>query len=57
MGGSIFGVSLMAFGISLGIAGVSLLMLPFAAIWTAVALWLGRDYKRRALLLKGMGIE
>lgn len=32
---------------ALGIAGTSLFMLPFAAIWTGVALWLGREYKRR----------
>jgi AAA family ATP:ADP antiporter len=57
MGGSIFGVSLLAFGVSLSIAGVSLLMLPFAVIWTAVSLWLGRDYKRKALKLKSKGVE
>jgi len=32
----------------MGIAGISLLMVPFAAISAAVALWLGRDYRRRA---------
>jgi len=25
-------------------------MVPFAAIWSVVALWLGKDYKRRAKL-------
>lgn len=30
-----------------GMAGTAIAMLPFAAIWAAIALWLGRDYKRR----------
>jgi len=41
----------------LGVAGVSYAMLPFAAIWFFVSLWLGRDYKRQALQLKERGIE
>lgn len=32
---------------SLGIAGISLAILPFALIWTFAAFWLGRDYRRR----------
>lgn len=32
----------------LGLAGTSVVMLPFAAIWAGVAIWLGRDYRRRA---------
>lgn len=32
----------------LGLAGTSIVMVPFAAIWAGVALWLGRDYRRRA---------
>ena len=32
----------------LGLAGTSVVMMPFAAIWAGVAIWLGRDYKRRA---------
>lgn len=31
----------------LGLAGTSLMMLPFAAAWVAVALWLGHEYRRR----------
>ena len=41
----------------LGIAGVSVVMLPFAVIWFAIALWLGRDYKRQALALKNQGLQ
>ena len=33
--------------LGLGIAGVSLVMLPFAAVWALIALWIGRDYRRR----------
>jgi AAA family ATP:ADP antiporter len=40
-----------------GIVGVSLAMLPFAVVWSVVALWLGRDYKRQALALRNQGVE
>ncbi len=33
---------------SLGVAGVSWLMVPFAMVWAGLAIWLGRDYRRRA---------
>jgi AAA family ATP:ADP antiporter len=63
MGLSIFGFSFAGLSIGgflfvgLGIAGVSVAMLPFAVIWSAAALWLGRDYKRKALALKVQGVE
>ena len=41
----------------MGIAGVSVVMLPFALIWFVIALWLGRDYKRQALALRSQGVE
>jgi AAA family ATP:ADP antiporter len=31
----------------LGITGISLLMLPFALLWVGIAVWLGREYRRR----------
>ena len=40
----------------LGMAGVSVAMLPFAVVWAIVALWLGRDYRRRARELKESGV-
>lgn len=40
----------------LGMAGVSIVMLPFAVIWATVSLWLGRDYRRQARELKNSGI-
>lgn len=45
------------FIVGLSIAGVSVVMLPFAAIWMATSLWLGRDYKRKATTLKNQGVE
>ena len=41
--------------LGLGVAGISLLMLPFAAISAFLALFLGRDYKRRAKALRISG--
>jgi len=32
-----------------GFAGISLFMLPFAVLWGAIALWLGKAYRRRDL--------
>ncbi len=43
--------------LGLGIAGISFVMLPFAILWAAVALWLGRDYRRQAKALKMSGIR
>ena len=40
-------------GFGMGLASVAWVMVPFAAIWSVVAIWLGRDYRRRAKL--GMG--
>ncbi|NIV17764.1 MAG: MFS transporter [Woeseiaceae bacterium] len=57
-GGDVFGtwtIKLM-YALGLGIAGISLLMLPFAILWASVALWLGRDYRRQAKALKMGGI-
>jgi ATP:ADP antiporter, AAA family len=47
--------SLIAFG--LGIPPISILMVPFGAIWTGISLWLGRDYRDRARELKEAGIK
>lgn len=43
--------------IGIGMAAISVIMVPFAIVSTAVALWLGRDYKRRAKALKESGME
>jgi AAA family ATP:ADP antiporter len=40
----------------LGMAGVSIVMLPFAVIWATVSLRLGRDYRRKARELKKSGV-
>ena len=36
------------FAMGMGIPAISVLMLPYAAMWAVVSLWLGRDYRRRA---------
>jgi len=43
-------------GLGLGISAVSIAMLPFAAIWAFIVLWLGRDYRRQAKQLKESGV-
>jgi AAA family ATP:ADP antiporter len=40
----------------LGIVGVSLLMVPFAIVAGLLAVWLGREYKRRAKQLNDSGV-
>jgi AAA family ATP:ADP antiporter len=55
--GDIVGTWTVQLLMGLGIAGVSLVMLPFALIWSAISLWLGRDYKRQAIALKSKGVE
>ena len=42
--------------LGMSIPGISIVMLPFAAVWGSIALWLGRDYRRRAKQLKESGI-
>lgn len=42
--------------LGLGIAGISIAILPFAVVSAVVALWLGRDYRRQALALRQSGI-
>ena len=55
--GDIVGTWSVKLMMGLGISGVSLVMLPFAAVWCVISLWLGRDYKRQALALKEKGVE
>ena len=43
--------------LGLGIAGISVIMLPFAAVSAVIALWLGREYKRMARELKMSGVQ
>ncbi len=40
----------------LGVAGISIVMLPFAVLWAMVALWLGRAYRRQARQLRDSGV-
>jgi len=56
-GGDVVGTWAIKMLSALGIAGISLIMLPFALIWAGLSLWLGWNYRRRAKLLKMSGIE
>ncbi|MEJ2129357.1 MAG: MFS transporter [Woeseiaceae bacterium] len=38
-----------------GMSAISYLLVPFALLWTGIALWLGRDYRRRARELRDKG--
>ena len=56
-GGDVIGTWTVKLMSALGIAGISLVMLPFAVIWAIVALWLGRDYRRQARELRNSGVK
>ncbi|MGA8204587.1 MAG: MFS transporter [Woeseiaceae bacterium] len=43
--------------LGLAIAPISVVMVPFAALWAGISLWLGRDYRARARQLKEAGIK
>ncbi len=55
--GDIVGTWSITLMLGLGITWVSIAMLPFAAIWSVISLWLGREYKRKAIALKKQGFE
>ncbi len=55
-GGDVVGTWTVKLMSSLGIAGISLVVLPFAALWAIVSLWLGRDYRRQARELRRSGV-
>ena len=46
-GGDLVGAWVVRMMAGLGLNGISLVCVPLAAIWTAIAFWLGKDYKRR----------
>ena len=55
-GGDVVGTWTVKLMSALGVAGIALVMLPFAVVWAGIALWLGRDYRRQARELKMSGI-
>jgi ATP:ADP antiporter, AAA family len=55
--GDVVGIWTIRLLLGMGMTAVSLLMVPFALIWTLIAFWLGRDYRRQARELKLSGIE
>ncbi len=42
--------------VGFGISAISVAMLPLAALWTIVSIWLGRDYRRRAKQQREAGV-
>jgi AAA family ATP:ADP antiporter len=56
-GGDVIGIWAVKLMSALGIVGISIVMLPFAALWAIVALWLGRDYRRHAKALRASGVK
>ncbi len=46
-GGDIVGIWSVRALWGLGVSGIALVMLPFALLWIFIALWLGREYRRR----------
>jgi ATP:ADP antiporter, AAA family len=56
-GGDVIGTWFVRSMSALGIAGISVVMVPIAIFWVFVSLWLGRDYKRKAKALKISGVE
>jgi AAA family ATP:ADP antiporter len=46
-GGDVIGTWSVKFMWGLGMSGISIVMLPFALLWSGIALWLGREYNRR----------
>jgi AAA family ATP:ADP antiporter len=56
-GGDVLGTWFIRLMSALGIAGISVILIPLAIFWAFVSLWLGRDYKRRAKALKTSGVE
>jgi len=49
-GGDVVGTWSIKLMSMLGIAGISIVMLPFAVLWAIISLWLGQRYRRRAKL-------
>ena len=46
-GGDLVGSWAVRMMAGLGLSGISMVCVPIAALWTGIALWLGKDYKRR----------
>jgi AAA family ATP:ADP antiporter len=47
-GGDLIGTWILRFMIAgAGVVGTSMVMVPFAALWAGIALWLGREYRHR----------
>ena len=43
--------------LGMGLSAIAWMLVPFAALWAMVAMWLGRDYRRRARELRDSGLQ
>ena len=56
-GGDLVGAWAVRMMAGIGLSGISLVCIPIATIWTAIAFWLGKDYKRRdKAISEGMSV-
>lgn len=55
--GDVVGYFTNKFMMGLRISGISIDLLPFAVLWAAVSISLGRDYRRQARALKDSGVS
>ena len=46
-GGDLFGTWSVSAVLSLGLSAISIILVPFAVLWTAITWWLGKEYRRR----------
>ena len=46
-GGDLVGAWVVRMMGGLGLSGISLACVPIAVVWSVIAFWLGKDYKRR----------
>lgn len=54
--GDVVGIWAIHLGLAIGMATLSVVMVPFAIAWGLIALWLGREYRHRARELRDSGI-
>ena len=46
-GGDLIGAWAVRMMAGLGLSGIAIICVPIAAVWTFIAFWLGKDYRRR----------
>lgn len=54
--GDVIGIWIIRLSMAAGMTLVSLVLVPFALVWSMIALWLGRAYRQKARELRDSGI-